>query len=302
MMGALVTILSLNTTLSLLNAGVVYKTLPITAATATTPIAVTSPNHGVASGRFIHGAVTGVTGMTEANGMWVLTPIDPDNFSLTTFTAQGVYTPSVGVNVYTGGGTISWSFPDGGILLGRRNVDLSTSVATPRIVFVPTDGRAWGFEPYGGLGAAPGPIPPSDRGQRGTLEQQSERLSPQLETQNTTFEVYVNAAAPDYALGAVSPDFYDFDAVQLTVHALYAAIFDATSQARGRVLREMWPSQRTTSGTMTQRGQRWLGIIEFQQPVIRLTPGMFVPIGTSIQFTVEPINPGSTDTTVFTVT
>jgi hypothetical protein len=182
-------------------------------------------------------------------------------------------------------------------------VQLATSVATPRFVFVPTDGKAWGFEPYGGQGAAPGPSafpPPGTRGERGTAEQQAQRLNPQLETEFTTFEVYVTGAAPDEG-SALSPDFGDFDATQKLVWALYEVMFDASSNARAKVLKEMWPSQSKSSGTMSQRGQQWMGIVEFQQGVTRIQGLTFVPIGTNIQFTVIPANGGSSDATIFTV-
>jgi hypothetical protein len=291
MIGAFVTILSLNLTLSLVqDYGVVYKTLPITDASVTTPIVVTSAAHGVPLGRLIHGVVTDVTGMDEANGLWVLTPLDADTFSLTTFTAQGIPVDSVGVNAYTGGGQVQWAFPDGQILLGRRNKMLATMVATPRILFVPCPGRAWTFEAYGG--ASPNitglPFAPTDRG---SAEQQAMALEPELATELLTFEVYVNGAAPDYGASTVSPDFGDFDATQAIVHALFAELFDAVGGLpRAKILAEKWPSQEERQGAMTQRGQQWMGILEVQMPV-RKVPKQFVPIGTSAEIIVQPINP-----------
>ena len=90
-------------------------------------------------------------------------------------------------------------------------------------------------------------------------------------------------------------------ATQKIVFALYEVMFDAVSQARVRVVRERWISQMQSSGTMTQRGQQWCGIVEFQQPVIRLAALSFVPVGTNVQVTVIPANGGSGDATVFTV-
>lgn len=298
MIGALVSILSLNLTLSLVqNYGVVAGTLPVTGATVTTPIRLSSPGHGFALGRVLHGIVTGVSGTAEANGLWVLTPVDPNTFSLSTFTAQGTPVQSVGVNAYVSGGQIQYAFPDGCILLGRRNVALSTSVASPRIVFVPVDGKAWGFEPYGGAGPdlQPALRPPV----RGSAQQQSMMTAPQLATEFSTFEVYVTGSGPNYG-NALSPDFYDFDATQAIVHELYAVMFDA-SGARARVLHESWPSQKIDAGSQTQRGQQWMGVIEFQQPVSH-TPAQYAPIGTFMRLTVQPINPGSGDATVIVVT
>ena len=242
--------------------------------------------------------VSGVTGTSEANGLWVLTVVDQDTFSLSTFTAQGLVTNSVGVNMYTGGGQIQYALPDGSILLGRRNLQLATSVASPRVIFIPTDGKAWNFEAYGGAGPdlQPAAIPVV----RGSAQQQSMTLNPQLATEFTTFEVYVHGSGPNLG-DSLSPDFYDFDATQAVVFALYSVLFDASGPPRAKVLHESWPSQKIDSGTMTQRGQQWMGIVEFMQPVIRPTPTEFVPVGTYLIETIQPLNAGSTDGTVITI-
>ena len=283
--GALVAVISLNLTSVLItDYGVIAGTLPITAATATTPITVTSTAHGFT--RPLHGLVSGVTGTSEANGLWVLTPTDPNTLALSTYSAQGLPQTSVGVHAYIAGGTIQYAFPDGSILLGRRNIALATSVASPRIVFIPTAGKAWGLEPYGGAG--PSITPASNPNVRGSLEQQSMTLGPQLATEFTTFEVHVHGSGPNYG-NALSPDFFDLDATQALVFALYSVLFDASGGARAKVLHETWPSQSIEAGSQTQRGQRWVGIIEFQQPVQRI-PRSFVPIGTYMTLIVEPVN------------
>lgn len=289
MIGAFVSILSLNLTLSLVQDwGVVYKTLPITAATVTTPIVVTSAAHGVPLGRLIHGVVTDVVGMTEANGLWVLTPLDADTFALSTFDAQGTPVPSVGVNAYTGGGQVQWAFPDGQILLGRRNKMLATMVATPRIVMIPTRARAWGFEAYGG--AAPSIVPLPRATPRGSDEQQAMTATPQLATEFLTFEVFVNGSGPNYG-NELAPDFADFDATQAIVHALYAELFDATGGLpRAKILEESWPSQEERQGAQTQRGQQWRGVLEVQMPV-RKVAVPFVPVGTHGEIIVQPKTP-----------
>ena len=51
---------------------------------------------------------------------------------------------------------------------------------------------------------------------------------------------------------------------------------------------------------MTQRGQVWMGIVQFQQTATRVR-GQFAPIGVSGQFTVEPVNPASGDPVVITI-
>ena len=297
MISSLIAILSLNLTATLIqNFGVVAATLPVTGATVTTPIQVTSPNHGVAPGRTVHGIVSGVTGTSEANGLWELTVVDPNTLSLATYTAQGIGVDSIGVNAYTGGGQIQYTFPDGRILLGRRNLALSTAAASPRIVFIPCEGRAWNFEGYGGAG--PDLQPASVPNVRGSAQQQSMTLGPEIATEYSTFEVYVSASGPNYG-NALAPDTADFDATQAVVQALFVAMYDACGQ-RAKVLHESWPSQLVTAGSQTQRGQQWMGVVEFQQPVTR-TPKQFVPIGTYLIETVEPVNAGSGDATVITI-
>lgn len=290
MIGALVSLVSLAFSAALMAADVVAGTLPITGATTTTPVVVTSAAHGVPLGRVVHGGIADVGGMTELNGqMWVLTPLDADSFSVTTFDAQGNVVPSVGVGTYAGGGTISYAFPDYAILLGRRNKNTATMVTSPRVLMIPTRGRTWGFEPFGGADPNLPTLPP----ERGTAEAQSRKQSPQIATQFTTFEVYVNGCAPDFGAAGPDPDFADFDATQRLVHMFYEALFDGTG-GRARVLSERWPSQEETQGAMTQRGQQWCGIVEFQVPVTK-KPLEFVPIGTSAQIIVQPDDPGPTD-------
>jgi hypothetical protein len=293
-LSALVAITSLNlTNLLVMEYDVVARTLPVTGATVTTPIQLTSPSHNVPLGRVLHGVVSDIVGTTEANGLWILTPVDADTFSLTTLTAQGLVVQSVGVHAYVSGGQIQIAFPDGGILLGRRNLAAASATATPRIVMIPTTGRAWGFEPYGG--AAPDLQPAEYPNVRGSAQQQTMTLQPQVATQFPTFEVWVSATAVDYGAAAVQPDSGDFDATIALVFAFYASLFDEVGGVpRAKVLREDWPSQKVDSGSMTQRGQMWMGIVEFQQGVTKL-PKQFVPIGTSLEITVEPVNPGSGD-------
>ena len=284
----LVARLSLNLMLSLVGSGQVAQTLTITGATTTTPIAVTCTAHGIPLGRVAHGYVSGVGGMPETKGGWVLTPADANTLTLSGYTNQGAPAPSVGVNAYTSGGTVQLAFPDYQILLGRRWIASSTAVVSPRFVFVPTDGKKWDFEPYGGMGgAAPQ--------QRGTGEQQAEKLNPQLATQFATFEVYVTGAA-----NPPQPDFGDFDATELLVQALYQVLWDGVGGARAKVLHESWPSQTGSAGSQTQRGQQWKGIVEFQMPVSEY-PLSFVPPGTSLQLNIAPVNPGTTDTTTLTL-
>ena len=291
MIGALVTLVSLNLTLALVQAGQVAVTLPVMDASKTTPIALTSPSHGIPLGRVAHGVVSGIAGTVEANGLWVLTPTDADTLSLSTFDAQGNLVQSAGVNAYAGGGTISIAFPDYQILLGRRLLSLASAVASPRIAIIPTTGRAWDFEPYGGE-TGPATAPPT----RGNAEAQAEKLEPQLATSFPTYEVLVTGCA-----SPPSPDFGDFDATQMVVDAFFAVLFDAIGPARARILHESWPSQLDKAGAQTQRGQQWRGILELQHPVTH-SPLSFVPVGTSLVMSVTPADATiPSDTTTFPV-
>lgn len=289
MIGSLIAILSLNLTSRLVAAGQVAGTLAVTGATVTAPINLTVPNHPLPSGRVMHAVVAGVTGTSEANGVWVLTYVDPETLSLSTFDGQGLAVPSVGAHAYTGGGTVEWAFPDFQVLLGQRMVNLASALATPRIVFVPTDGAAWNFEPYDMTGA-PASLPPV----LGNAEQQSAMLQPQIATEPLTFLVYVSGAA-----NPPSPDFGDFDATQIVTHAMYAALFDMIG-GRVKVLRAGWPSQAASAGTLSQRGQQWKGLVEIQSPVYH-APLTFVPHGTSLVLTVQPVDPGVTDPQTITI-
>jgi hypothetical protein len=285
MLGALVSLISLNLSLFLIQNGVVSPlALPVTGASATTPILLTSPNHGRV--RPLHGVVSGITGEIEANGLWILTPTDPNTFALSTLTAQGLTTNSVGINAYTGGGTIQYAFPDGSILLGRRNLQLNSSVASPRIVFIPTTAIAYGFEPYVGQGQAYKSL--------GTPEQQTMKLIAQAATDFTTFEVFITGCAEP-----PSPDYGDFDATQALAWSLYNVLWDAVGDAVD-VKHVSWPSQSPESGTQTQRGQQLRLIVQLQQPVVIL-PLQFVPVGTYIEMIVEPVNPGATDPVTITI-
>lgn len=290
MIGALVAILSLNLSLSLIqDYGVVAGSFPITGATTTTPIVVTSVAHGVPLGRVVHGLVSGVGAMPETAGMWVCTPLSADTFALSTFDAQGNLINSIGVHAYTSGGQIQFAFPSYQILLGRRWMHTADSVTTPRVVMIPTRGAAWTFDSYGG--AAPSitglPWEPTDRG---GPEQQAMTQGPQLATELLTFEIYVNGSGPNYG-EALSPDFADFDATQAIVHVLYAQLFDMVGGLpRASILREWWPSQEEEQGAMTQRGQQWAGVLQLEVPV-RKPPVGYVPMGTRLVETVEPVDP-----------
>jgi hypothetical protein len=289
---SLVTLLSLNLTLSLIQSGQVLGTFPITNTTVTTPITVTSPSHGVPPSYAVHAVISGVTGALEANGLWVLTVVDANTFSLSTFAPDGTITPAVGANAYVSGGTISYALSDYAIQLGRRNIAKSTAVVSPRVVMVPTFETAWTFDPDGGIGA-PNNGPPVP----GPIEVQNATLSPESETEPTTFEVYVTGCA-----NPPSPDFGDFDATQAIVWALRTVMTNAVGLPRCRVLRASWPSQLPAghplaTGLQSQRGQQWMGVVEFAQGV-RPNPLQYIPAGTTLTYDIGTNPPQGDDTIV----
>ena len=301
MLSALVALISLNLTLTLIqDYGVIAQTWTITDATTASPIVITCTAHGVPLGRVVHGIVSGVGGMPEADGLWIATPLDADRFALSTLTAQGLPQPSSGVGTYSTGGQLQAALPEWSILLGRRNLDIATSPTSPRFTFIPCAARAWDFEPYGGANPSlqPAQRPPV----RGSLEQQSMSLAPQLATEFPTFEVWIHGCAPDFGAPGPAPDGADFDAAQALAHILYGVLFDATGGLpRARILHQDWPSQMPDSGTMTQRGQVTRLFLEMQSPVTK-PPASFAPIGVTGAFTVQPVNPASGDPIVINVT
>jgi hypothetical protein len=291
MIGALISILSLDMTRKLIEAGSVALALSVAGASNTTPIVLTtSAPHKIV--RPSHGVVSGVGGNTAANGLWVLTPTSTTTLSLTAFDMQGNRVDSVGTGSYTSGGTIQIAFPDGGILLGRRNIAMQTAVATPRIVFVPVGSPAWGLEPFGGvIPFAPSPVTQASQ----TAEQRTMMLRRQLATEQHRFEVHVSGCAvpPD-------PDFGDFDVTQALYHSLFESLFDLITPERARVLSGRWESQEEGMQSFDTRGQRWVGQIEIHQPVL---PGAlsFAPASTSAQIVVNFLNASSADETIIVV-
>lgn len=303
-MSALVALISLNMTVAYVgvaqqNGYPLPTPLPITAATTTTPIQVTSPAHGVPPGRVVHGIVSGVVGEVELNNrVWIFSVIDPNTFSVSTLRADGLPIPSVGVNAYISGGQIQFAFPDWSILLGRRNIAKATAPATPRIVFVPTSDGPWDYDPYGGIGG-PAPFDPP------TFEEANAQLAPQQETEPMTFDVYVTACAVDYGAANPQPDSGDLDAVVQTRDLLRRVMMDAVggNSVRSKVIRAFWPSQLPANhpmatGTDTQRGQQWCGTIEFKHP-ITAAPNVYQ--AAVLSFDISTVPGGSTDDVTITI-
>src|SRR5262245_11305220 len=78
--------------------GVPLAAISVTGGTATTPIVLTTAAHGIATGDVSTGTVTGVTGLTGANGTWLVEATDATHLRL-----RG----TVGGGAYSGGGTFT---------------------------------------------------------------------------------------------------------------------------------------------------------------------------------------------------
>lgn len=291
MIGALISLLSLDMTERLIAAGLIASTLTVTDASNTTPIVLeTEDPHGFA--RPYHGVVSGVGGNTAANGSWRLVPTDATHLQLVRYDQQGFLFNSVGTASYTTGGIIQIAFPEGGILLGRRNVPMHMAVATPRIVFVPVDSPAWELQPYGGIVNAPG-LPHTLSAM--TAEQRTMLLARQENTERLRFEVHVTGCATP-----ADPDFGDFDVTQALYHTLHACMFDMLTPPCFRVLGGRWTSQDATMQQVDVRGQKWTGIVEVWMPVIN-APLSFVPVGVVGELDVNFQGGASADTVVITL-
>ena len=90
--------------------GVCGPTVAIIGATNTTPIVINANNHGYKNGQKV--TIAGVGGNTAANGTWIATFVDPNNFTLNNSAGNGAYTSGgVAVNADWGGCSV-WVSPD----------------------------------------------------------------------------------------------------------------------------------------------------------------------------------------------
>ncbi|HEY2393874.1 MAG TPA: phage tail protein [Candidatus Angelobacter sp.] len=90
--------------------GACGPTVAITAASNTAPIKITASAHGFKNGQKV--AIAGVGGNTAANGTWIATLVDPDNFTLNNSVGNSAYTSDgVAVNADWGGCSV-WVSPD----------------------------------------------------------------------------------------------------------------------------------------------------------------------------------------------
>lgn len=130
-------------------------TLPVTGASNTSPIVITTTarlggNSELRTGRVFHVVVAGVLGNTAANKLdaqtlrneaWIAIVTSAEGAATTTLAlydldvSTGELVASTGNGAYTSGGTISKAYLDGQILIGQEYIG-ETSGA-PRVVMVP---------------------------------------------------------------------------------------------------------------------------------------------------------------------
>jgi hypothetical protein len=112
--------------------GATYIVMDLSAAASNTaPIVITSAGHGLTTGNVVK--VSGVQGNDAANGTWVVTVVDSDNFSLN---------DSAGSDDYTGGGT--WTAGVGTITYSNIPLPIESKVVK-RQILRNTDGQARTF-------------------------------------------------------------------------------------------------------------------------------------------------------------
>jgi len=286
--GALVALISLDVTASMVAEGIVSQSWTIASVTNTTPIVVTtSAPHKVPPGFKMHAVVAGVAGTTSANGAWELTVRDATSFELGTYSGSGARVPSVGNGAYAGGGTISTVLDEGSILLGRKYVDVTG--APPRIVFVPTTAPAFDLIAAGGM-TMPLEHLPSTLAQM-TPEQVALTNQPPILTDHARFEVYVWGASTPSA-----PDFADYDVTRALRDEVIASGIRLISSPMFKVLGGVWESQRegATQSAWSSLGQAYKMLVEILMPVVD-KPFAFVPFGVSATLRVQPANPAPDD-------
>lgn len=90
--------------------GVCGPTVAITGATNTAPIQITASNHGYKTGQKV--TIAEVGGNAAANGAWVVTLVDSNNFTLNNSAGNGAYTSGgIAINQDWGGCSV-WLSPD----------------------------------------------------------------------------------------------------------------------------------------------------------------------------------------------
>lgn len=267
----LVRAISVQATALLVAAGVTVAVLNVTGATNATPIVVTTQtDHGFPDET--HVVVAGIVGNTGANGNWAAQVVDATHLALYAIDpATGNLVASAGTGAYVSGGTVSSSFTDGRILIGRKHV-LEQSTP-PRVVFVPAGSRF-------------GPVSLANRSSvaslgNSTTEQQRQISQPSFATEQATFEVHCWGAAnpPEDEYGG------DFDVTQ----EIYQGVLAATHLLAVGVYSIgdlKWADQAKNDPQHARLGSEAVFHLTFNTPLLRtLLP--LVPPGTTPKFTTK---------------
>lgn len=268
----LVTLVSLDVVNSLVGAGYVTRTLPVSAISNTTPIVLTcTADHGFTWP--IHVVISGATGNTAANGCWIAIPTDSTHLALYTMSPDGVQSAVAGSGSYSGGATVSLALTDGRILTGRQHV-FEASFA-PRIVFVPVSSK-WGPKSVYNRSNVQGA--PS-------AEQLRQNQIRSLRTETTVFETHVwgVASPPD-------PEGGDFDATQILYHQLVRSLH-LLAPGNYNITDGIFADQQASGSQLIRAGHEFVFEVTFDTPVLdRLLP--YAPPGTVPGPIVDGVYPG----------
>ena len=251
-LGALVTILSLDVVNTLVGAGYVVRTLPITDASDATPSVLTCATpHGF--NWPINVVIAGATGNTAVNGCWLAVPTSPTQFALYAVDMSGNITPVAGNAPYTGGATVSLALVDGRILMGRQHVFEASSA--PRVVFVPMK-SVWGPKStYNRSPVATSRTTPNP-------EAQVQNANRSIRTETPNFEVHVWGVAnpPD-------PEGGDFDVTQMLYQQLVRTM-QHLAPGNYNITDGEWVDQKPTGSQLVRYGHEFVFGVTFDTPVL----------------------------------
>lgn len=267
----LVTLVSLDLVNTLVGAGYVTRTFPISGASNANPVVLTcvSP-HGFIWP--IHVVISGATGNTAINGVFIAAPISDTQLTLYSMAPDGTLSTVSGNGAYTGGATVSTALTDGKILTGRQHVFEASSA--PRIVFVPVSSK-WGPKSVYNRSNVQGS--PS-------AEQMRQNQTRSLRTETTVFETHVWGIAnpPD-------PDGGDFDATQTLYHQLIRSLH-LLAPGNYNITDGIFTDQQASGSQLVRAGHEFVFSVTFDTPVfdgivnpqgVVIPPLNFAPPGTA---------------------
>jgi hypothetical protein len=264
--GALVKYISLAVVGALVGAGLelTAQTLTIDGAAPGTPIVVqtTAPHCILDTVNGAHAVVSGVDGVTNANGTYVLIPTDPTHLALYSLAPDGTYAGVAGTGTYVSGGTIQRALVGDRILLGRQHI--AEQASSPRLIFVPVGSS---FKPPGISSATNVSGFPRSDVKYGWLGRP-------LATDLVRFQVYAWGCAtpPD-------PEGGDFDATKTLYHCVLQQAQLMTS-GRWSASAGVWLDQMPTATQLIKLGHAFVFDLEIETPVLDSLLS-FLPGGTT---------------------